>query len=168
MLGTGLGYFLTVMLGMSVSMMIAYLTVRTLTRGTTFVVEMSPAERNRVWVLREAANELARLSQEFQSAVPERSAAPAPATQHWLREELPERLRALDASLAEAQLTTNPEAQALSAAGERLKILATHPQDKALRDAALAEVQSALDEVEEYLNMPQRRGQLGEAKSPSS
>jgi len=159
-LGTGLRYFLTVLVGMSVSMLIAYATVRTLTRGTTFVVELSPAERDRAWALRESANELARLANEFQDAIPAQGAPPAIGTLRWLRAELPERLRALDSTLTNGPLGKVPEAQALHAAGERLKVLALHPQDAPLRTATLEEIRRAIEGIDEYLNAPQRRGHI--------
>lgn len=159
-MGTGLRYFFTVLIGMTVSMVLAFTTVRLLTRGTTYVGDLSPQERDRAWALRETANEMARLIHAFQEAVPARSAPPAPGTLRWLREELPGRIQALDARLATPSLVDLPEAKALRAAGERLKTLGLHPQDPALRSAALGEIRGALDDIDQYLNAPQRHGRI--------
>lgn len=159
-LGTGLRYFLTVLLGMSLSMVLAYGTVRYLTRGTTFVMDLSPQERDRAWALRAAANALARSCNEFQEAMPVGAATPAAGTQRWLQESWLAALDEASASLEVEGLMTLPEAVALRGAMDRTRTLARHPDDAALRKAVLGEVARALEGVNALLNTPRLRGSV--------
>lgn len=165
-LGTGLRYVVTVLVGTTLSMAIAYAAVRVLTRGTTFVGDTTTAEVQRGWDLRAAANELTRLANEFVDAVPTPATPLSDRAKTWLRSEYPNEMQALQTALStEAMLDLAPARELLSACG-RLRALALHPDDAGLRGSVLNEIKSALDGADNYLRERHLQGRIALPVTP--
>ena len=157
---------LTVLLGTTLSMAIAYAAVRTLTRGTTYVGGADTAAVQRGWDLRAASNELTRLANEFLDAVPTPATPLSDRAKAWLRSDYPTEMEALQSALStEAMLNLSPARDLLSACG-RLRAMALHPDDAGLRGAVLNEVKSALDSVDAYLREQHLQGRIALPVTP--
>lgn len=150
-LGTGIRYVLSVLAGMTLSMLIAFAAVRTLTRGTVFVTEVSTRQVAAAWALRSCANELTRLANSFSDAVPMPSGALALGTRTWLAEKFQDEVDTLRQRLGAGELQGLSQARALADACARLSSMALHPEDAALRAAARAEIQSAVEDANAYV-----------------
>lgn len=153
MLGTGLRYFLTVLLGMTLSIVIAYGAVRLLTRGTVPVRDATASEVDAGWRLRAAGNELARLGNAFLDAVPQAVATIPPTTRQWLEGEYTADIAAAQRELGSESLIRYAPARRLLDGCGRLAALANHPEDLALRKAAFGDLRQALEELRDYLRV---------------
>lgn len=153
LLGTGGRYVITVLIGTTLSMLIAYAAVRALTRGTTVAAPPAQAEARQAHELRIAANELARLTNEILAAMPPAGAALPPSVKQWLEGQCQEDLEAVRQELLTPPLSQAPPARHLAAACARLASLALHPEDLALRKLARAEVAGALTSLDDLIRM---------------
>lgn len=150
-LGTGFRYFLTVLVGMSLSIVIAYGAVRLLTRGTVPARDATASEVDAGWRLRAAGNELARLGNAFTDAVPAEVATILPTTRQWLEGEYVAAIAVVQRELGSDALIRYAPARRLMDACGRLSALGNHPEDLSLRKAALGDLSQALDELRVYL-----------------
>ena len=150
-LGTGLRYVFTVLLGMTLSMVIAFVAVRSLTRGTEFTTETNSRQVAAAWALRNCANELTRLCNALVDAVPKPSTALPLGTRAWLAEKFQSDIDALRRELGSAELQDFTQARSLVDACARLSSVALHPEDPALRRVALNEIRSAVDAANSYI-----------------
>ena len=150
-LGTGIRYVFTVLLGTTLSMVIAFVAVRALTRGTQFNFDATTAQVEAAWNLRNCANELTRLTNAMLDAVPTPSAPPALATRTWLAEGFQDDVEALRSELGAGNIQDYAEARGLMDACARLAALALHPNDAGLRATAHAEIARAVDAANEQI-----------------
>lgn len=150
-LGTGLRYVLTVLAGMTLSMVIAFVAVRTLTRGTQFSMEANTREVSAAWALRNCANELTRLTNAFVDAVPVPSSTLTLGTRTWLAEQFQDEVDSLRRQAGAGELQDLSPSRALADACARLSSMALHPEDAGLRTAAMQEVRRAVDGANTYV-----------------
>lgn len=166
MLGTGLRYFVTVILGMTASMAIAYGLVRALTANTTLGEPASSAAVERAWDLRACANDLTRLANAFTDAVPTPATPVVGGTARWLRTEFQAELNAVHDALSKGELLDLPSTRDLLEVCTRMSAMAMHPDDAALRGAVFAELRRALDALDAYLRESGLRARIALPVTP--
>lgn len=150
-LGSGPRYVLTVLLGMSASMVVAYGMVRVMTKDTVFAPDADAGAVDRAWTLRACANELTRLANAFSDAAPSPAAPLSPGTRLWLRQSFQDEVTTLQRELAGDRLAGEAPTRELLAACARLSSMALHSDDAALRRVAYDDIRRALGAVESYI-----------------
>jgi hypothetical protein len=135
------------------SMAISFTTVRLLTRDLSLVRRVDAATWEQAVQLRQWTVSISRIAAAWRQQAPGDNAALSPAARRWIQEEFRRDVQRLRRKIAAAQV--RPAAanihQALAAAVERLAALAAHPEDTALRRAAIEEARRAAARAETWI-----------------
>jgi len=161
LLGTGFRYIFTLVVGMTLSMVLAYGTVRLMTRGMELRVPVDEALVDRAWRHRENANALIQIANEYCQHPQGTLTRTSP-----LLLEYRARIDEVRDRMSAQHLLQDPPARTLLAAADRAASMLLHPGDLALRAAALGELRAALEELDQFLERGGARRRVGIPPTP--